>query len=255
MVESGSLISIEGRLAGAHDPDDTVIVFRDGVFAGMSTAAAKFGIPLSLAPGQESPEAIVRVFLLNQQNTTAQEFTYPQPCTPGWLFAPPANWRGTNCQYIADTPLQMTADGYRGALDFGLIDTQQFMGPGWAFEASNVSWATSYQSVLNIPLPLDLSRLQLTARVKPFLAPPERIAQNVYLLANGEQLASWRLDSDEMTDITWHVPAAVLGKNPGTLQLKFLTPDSISPQSLGQGDDLRKLSLAVARLELFGEKE
>ena len=108
---------------------------------------------------------------------------------------------------------------------------------------------------MEFPLPDQLQGLKFKAMVHPFLAPPTLDHQDIYVLANGENIGSWKLDQSGFTAIEWQVSAQLLQKAGQTLQLSFLMPDAASPKSLDAGEDLRILGLAFRSIEIIAATE
>ncbi len=263
-VTTGEVVSIEDEGAALHKLQGSVptgalaipriVVFKDGQFAGSSNAVeGVFNIPIRSGTQTGVDTSVLELYVLSE--TAAVELNYPEPCSPYWKFAAPANWQGIDCVATAKNPLRWQDGVYRAILNFGQMDIRQYMGRGWDFHAGEVSWATGQQADLEFPLPDQLQGLKFKAMVHPFLAPPTLDHQDIYVLANGENIGSWKLDQSGFTAIEWQVSAQLLQKGGQTLHLSFLMPDAASPKSLDAGEDLRILGLAFRSIEIIAATE
>ena len=250
LTETPNLVNVSGSLTAATPAGD-VVVFMNGAMSVSARAAQtfRFAVPLDRAPGSVR----LRVFHINRDSDQARELAYPPPCSAAWPFAPPASWEGTDCNVRVRSPLRIEDGRLRAELRFSDASIRDFQGPGWSYESGSVGWATGFQSVLQIPLPERVVNLRFTARIKPFLASARLDRQQVFVVANGQPLADWVLDEDQMRDMVVEIPDAILKISPESLELRFLTPDSASPRSLDAGADLRKLGIALASISFEGD--
>jgi len=244
--EGQALLDLAGSLTDSEA--GRVVAFRDGAFAGtVTTEGGSFSIRLPSDGAAVDSRNEVRVYALGKGR--AWELAYPDPCSPQWRFAAPADWAGVDCQAAPASPLVRAGDNLRARLDFGSTELRSYLLSGWQRD-DRIRWTVAVRAGLEIPLPPLEGPVRCSANVKPFLAPPGLPAQRVYVLANGREVAYWRLDGTRFGPVAWEVPAEVVAESPGSLKLEFLLPDSASPASLGVGSDLRALGLAFSSMEL-----
>jgi len=250
-VETGGLVSLAGVANNAVAGNAMVLAFLDGRFAGSSAVAGR-AYSIAVSPGARDSLATVgaRVFLVDASSGTGFEAAYPAACSPQWLFAPPASWSGTDCSAQAGTPLVALDGRYAAELDLAQPLVRQYLGDGWGAESGGIAWSVGKSARIGIPLPPGLRRLSLTATVKPFLHPPGLAAQHLWVTANGLPAGSWVLQENRFEKITVEVPAAVLQAGPRELVLEWFLPDAAPPKSVGAGEDLRALGIALRRVEI-----
>lgn len=245
--EHGGLVSLGGTIATEGRDIQRIVAFANGRLAGLyEVQESQFKFPLSGAAAHDPRQLEVRVFALGRFG--AFELAYPGACSDHWHFAPPPAWGDADCTATAHTPLLWSPGGYSGVLDFSDASVRPYLESGWVLEEGNLSWTVHQRAVLKIPLPEDSGPLRMRALVRPFLAPPELPRQAVYVLANDEPVGEFELERSEQRTIDWTVPARVLARSPGLLKITLLLPDASSPQSLGVGEDLRLLGVAVREL-------
>lgn len=240
--EGGSLINVYGST-----PAPRVVVFVDDHYVGEAVRDGRlFALPVPIDDDQPARRARLRVVAMTPDR--AWELAYPEPCAPNWDFAPPPSWRGVDCDPRAALVWNDTAAGRSARLDFSRPEARLALGAGWSLDGSGVGWTTGPRTVVTLPLGDVDGRLRFRALVKPFIAPPELRAQNVWLLIDGEEAGAWRLDSPDFEELQWEFPVAA-GEH-DELELTWLLPDAVSPASLGEGEDLRALGLAFQWLEV-----
>ncbi len=103
-------------------------------------------------------------------------------------------------------------------------------------------WTIDDVSVLEIP---DLHRGasgRLRMRFAPYIAPPTRKSQRLAVQI-GDRLI-YENEFDGAADVTITLPRSAADES-GILRLRFLHPDAVSPKSIGQSDDERRLAFVI----------
>jgi hypothetical protein len=82
-----------------------------------------------------------------------------------------------------------------------------------------------------------------------YLKPGILDRQRVKLYINRQPVADWVLSSRDFEMLEAILPAGKAG-NSGNLVVTFELPDCVSPNAIGDGEDIRRLGLAVSQLSL-----
>ena len=250
-IETGSLINLTGTVGHTAGNGSIVVAFLDKQLAGSGTiSGTHFSIKVSSQRTVPISAIDARIFVLDTYQQAAFEVDYPPPCSPQWKFAPPGAWMNSDCTAVVNSPLTAGANGFAASLVMNDPSVRQFLISGWGAPDSATVWTLGLSSTLEIPLPPGLKNLSFTALIKPFLHAPNHSSQALWITANGQPVGSWALDGNGFVEINWQVPEAVLKSHPDNLQLTFLLPDAVSPKSIGAGEDLRTLGIAVQRIDI-----
>jgi hypothetical protein len=252
-IDGLPMASLSGRIDPAQGDATTILAFLDGQLAasGFSDSdSGIFAIPVPAGAGSEARD--LRVFQIDATATTAAELPYPPPCSKEWHFAPPANWAEVECLRSDVSPLARDGGEWRGEIDPGDPASGAYLGRGWGVAESGSRWTVGKEAVLRIPLPALLRELSFETSVRPFLDGNVLEHQEIWLLANGQAIATWTLREPDFTRINWKVPPEVLAIDPGQLELRFLTPDADSQSALNTGADERELGIAFISISVQG---
>jgi hypothetical protein len=147
-------------------------------------------------------------------------------------------------------PPQPTPPRVEGRIDFtfgrsGNVDGRTLK--GWAEPEATQQWMVSVASVFALPPLAPDANYDLVAGVIPYLATQQLKLQRLILQVNHTVVAEF--DLHEAQHIGCALPAASLRRD-DTDRLRFLHPDALSPNSVGDGDDGRMLALALRWLSL-----
>jgi hypothetical protein len=246
-VEGAALLNLHGYVAEGSTVNH-VVAFIDDRFAG--SAEPVDGVyTLPLAPASDASVRGMQLRVFGVTAGQAYELEYPEPCADLWHFAAPPGWLGISCVTEATNPLQADNGRYFARLEFADAAIKPYLGAGWSYRHGDISWTNSQQADLIFPIDGGFAAIRVTALAQPFLAPPQLQHQDVYLLANHEKIATWRLDEARFTPLEANIPGALL-KGRDELVLSFLVPNAASPYALGTGADVRVLGLAFMSIEL-----
>ncbi len=133
-------------------------------------------------------------------------------------------------------------------LRFGLEgDSQPYQSLGWSYAEHGATWTMGSDATLYLQLPPTFSATHLRFS---FLAytPAQHPSLPFSIEMNGTQLGAFTTSAAApLSRLDIPVPPALL--RPLT-RIDFLTPNAVSPTSLGLSDDLRRLGLALRTLSL-----
>jgi hypothetical protein len=133
-------------------------------------------------------------------------------------------------------------------LRFGLEgNSQPYQSLGWSYAEHGATWTMGGDATLFLQLPAAFPATHLRFS---FLAytPAQHPSLSFSIEVNGTQLGAFTTTaSAPLSTLDLPVPAALL--RPLT-RIDFLTPNAVSPTSLGLSDDLRRLGLALRTLAL-----
>jgi hypothetical protein len=252
-VEPGAPVTLDGA-AGFQDTGPVILAFLDGRYAGSArVSGGRFTVRVAPTGGQALSGTEARVFLVDEAAGVAFEADYPAPCAPQWLFAAPVAWAGNDCRARPGTPLAAVDGGYEAILQMSEPAATSYLGEGWGAPGGGIAWSIGKSARTAIPLPSGLRALSMKATIKPFLHPQALRSQRLWITANGLPAGSWTLEDDGFIEISLTVPATVLEPGPESLELEWFLPDAVSPKSLGAGEDLRALGVALLALEISAQ--
>ncbi len=147
--------------------------------------------------------------------------------------------------------------GYRYGTDiqFGRNgNAEAFMGRGWSKTAEDgYCWTSGYLARLHIPAPVPENDLVLQAVLRPFLQEGRAPKQTIRVLANRNKVGDWTA-----TESTTHTFQATIPKelvDSGGITIEFDLPDAVSPKSIGDGTDVRRLAAALVTVSLDEKDE
>jgi hypothetical protein len=90
--------------------------------------------------------------------------------------------------------------------------------------------------------------LIMVTQFLPFVRPPTLVRQRVQVEVNGKLVDEFSADGTTMITRTTKIPASVLNRH--TMRLRFVLPDAISPMSLGDAEDARRLGISVRSIAI-----
>lgn len=124
-----------------------------------------------------------------------------------------------------------------------------FMGRGWSRTVEdNFCWTSGHLASLHIPVPLPEKDLTLQAVLRPFLREERVPKQTIRVLANGNKVGEWTATERKTHRLQATIPKELVDSRGVTID--FDLPDAISPKSIGTGTDVRRLAVAMVRVNL-----
>ena len=124
-----------------------------------------------------------------------------------------------------------------------------FMGKGWSrTEQRNACWTTGRRASLHLPAPEPENDLLLEATFIPYLREEKVRKQTVHVLANGNKVGEWTATRRKMQTFQATIPKELVG--PEGIAIEFDLPDAVSPTSIGAGNDVRRLGVAMYKARL-----
>ncbi len=133
-------------------------------------------------------------------------------------------------------------------LRFGLEgDSQPYQSLGWSYAEHGATWTMGSDATLYLQLAPAFTATHLRLSFFAY-TPAQHPSLPFSIELNGARLGAWTSTAAApLSSFDVPVPAALL--RPLT-RIDFLTPNSVSPTSLGLSDDLRRLGLALRTLSL-----
>lgn len=138
----------------------------------------------------------------------------------------------------------------RPLIDVGTQEARRYLASGWSADEGGVNgptfaWSDGDASLIELVL-LEARDIEAELRCRPF-APPGSPAQVIAPLLNGSQLPSIELRPGfEVHRFRLPAELQVEGRNQLMLRYRY----AVSPREVGQGDDWRRLAVAVDWLRL-----
>ena len=136
-------------------------------------------------------------------------------------------------------------------VDLGEDDDERFLGGGWAGReragAWSFRWATGLESILVVPLKVNVDNYRIELKCAPFRYPGVSGPQTVGVLVNGREVGSLTL-GDALAAYAVEVPAAAL--NAGLNQIRLRHAYATSPAEAGLSKDRRALSAQYDSIRL-----
>jgi hypothetical protein len=131
-------------------------------------------------------------------------------------------------------------------VSFGGEKGGNFLLNGWSGGDPLFCWSEGYTPSITFTCP-NLNANQLRMAFRPHLFGDKLKSQRITITLNGKELAAFTDDVPDMREFSFVIPA-------GTLQaqnvLTFQTPDAVTPASVGENSDERKLGIALYWIEL-----
>lgn len=113
---------------------------------------------------------------------------------------------------------------------------------GWHKPDKSGVWSKQTTSELLLDAGPTYSPLHMSVRLRSF------VSQNVRVIANGIEIAKWRL-RNEFTTHAATVPKKLVGDD-GYIALQLVSEQVVSPKKLGQGRDDRDIGVRLTRIKL-----
>lgn len=126
--------------------------------------------------------------------------------------------------------------------------SEPFRVSGWSSTEATETWTVGNRAELRFPTPTRPATYVVTFRMRPLLVLPKLTVQRVRLIANGLQVAEFRIDGRAVR--TALIPWSVIAGRP-SLDLVLELPDAARPVQLGLSGDDRQLGVAVSSLRLY----
>ena len=124
-----------------------------------------------------------------------------------------------------------------------------FMGKGWSrTKQRNACWTTGRRASLHLPAPETGNDLLLEATFIPYLREEKVRKQTVHVLANGNKVGEWTATRRKMQTFQATIPKKLV--DPEGIAIEFDLPDAVSPTSIGAGNDVRRLGVAMYKARL-----
>ncbi len=124
-----------------------------------------------------------------------------------------------------------------------------FMGKGWSrTKQRNACWTTGRRASLHLPAPETGNDLLLEATFIPYLREEKVRKQTVHVLANGNKVGEWTATRRKMQTFQATIPKELV--DPEGIAIELDLPDAVSPTSIGAGNDVRRLGVAMYKARL-----
>jgi hypothetical protein len=120
---------------------------------------------------------------------------------------------------------------------------------GWSKPEEQITWTSGRTAELVLPVATSRKAIKLRMFSGAYLKPGILDRQRVKLYINRQPVADWVLSSRDFEMLEAILPAGKAG-NSGNLVVTFELPDCVSPNAIGDGEDIRRLGLAVSQLSL-----
>jgi hypothetical protein len=131
---------------------------------------------------------------------------------------------------------------------FGGENNCNFLTDGWSPGDPLFCWSEGHVSTVTFTTS-HLNATQLRMAFRPHLVGDKLKSQRITIALNGTELTSFIDDVPEMREFTFAIPAGTLQTNN---VLTIRTPDAVTPASVGENSDERKLGIALYWIELSG---
>lgn len=128
-------------------------------------------------------------------------------------------------------------------------NAQLYKENGWSPPEEGFDWTMGERADLSLPTSVPKRSIHLEIRVRPYVNPGKVDRQRVRLLVNQHLAAEWELRGPQTETLEIVVPKRFFGASERTV-ITLLLPDAISPSSIGEGKDRRRLGIAVIWLSL-----
>ncbi len=139
-------------------------------------------------------------------------------------------------------------------LTFGVSgNAAPYLAGGWSFAENDFRWNDGKEARLALPMRTPHSNLMLMAEISGFVMPGKVPRQRLRVFVDEEPVGDWVIDHREFRERTLLLEPRMF-KSPANLLVRFETPDAISPQAAGSGEDVRQLAFAIKSLTLSESK-
>ena len=133
---------------------------------------------------------------------------------------------------------------YGTEIRFGLMgNADPFFGFGWSWPMSRSCWNNGHRANLHFALDPQQSDLVFKVNLVPYIQPGKVTKQTIHLFANGTRIGEWTAIDKTMYSFLAHVPKGLVDSS--ELVITFEFPNAVSPKSIGEGGDIRKLAVDV----------
>jgi hypothetical protein len=152
---------------------------------------------------------------------------------------------------LAETSTAEVPPYHRGELlRFGINGSAQpYEAEGWSRPEDQFTWIDGVRAELVLPALAPKGPVRLKLFAGTYLNPGKLDRQRVRLSVNHRLAADWLLRNSGFAVLETTVPRDFFGNGERTV-ITIDTPDATSPNSIGDGEDLRRLGLAVSWLSL-----
>lgn len=137
--------------------------------------------------------------------------------------------------------------GGKGAKFLIGVGTHESGNSSWNFPESWGIWSEGYIASMALPIP-DADARVLNLWVQPYIT-EERSIQSVEIYLNEKKFKTLILRDPLVQKI--QIPLKASDVKRGSIVIKFILPDNISPQRLGKGDDTRSLGLGLVKFQML----
>lgn len=135
-------------------------------------------------------------------------------------------------------------------LRFGVDGSAQpYKAGGWSTPEKQITWIDGSRAELVLPTSAPQGSVRLKIYAAAYLNPGKLDRQRVRLSVNRRLAANWVVSTPGFTVFETTVPREFFENQDRTV-ITLETPDSTSPNAVGDGNDLRQLGLAVNWLSL-----
>ena len=137
------------------------------------------------------------------------------------------------------------------AIRFGFYgDSKFYEESNWSRPEDGYTWTEGNQATLRIPIgPTAAEELILRARLFTFVKPGILDRRTVGIVVNGTPVGEWKFTTRHYQDQKVRIPRT-LYEGTSALGITFITRDAVSPKSLGEGNDTRRLGVALTALRI-----
>jgi len=120
---------------------------------------------------------------------------------------------------------------------------------GWSNPEGSIIWTDGRIAELVLPIRPTQSSIRLQVFAGAYLKSGILNKQRVRLSINGQPIANWIITRRDFEIREAVVPAETV-RDSGSIVVTLEMPDAVSPETIGAGNDLRRLGLAVGWLSL-----
>ena len=142
-------------------------------------------------------------------------------------------------QYKWGTPIDFTSRG----------NAEQYQGDGWGTPEPYYTWSDGKEARLVLPVALPKSSVTLKARLTAFLVPKKVEKQTLRILVDNHFAGEWVITRVGMQEKMLTIPQQLFTNHRETI-ITFEMPGAIPPNTVGAGDDVRPIAIAMASLVL-----
>ena len=182
----------------------------------------------------------------HRQDVSTVEFLFSQHMTPE------EGTRPLSVLFESITLSKLTLHEFGTTIQFGKGgNALSYIQKGWGGPANGYTWTNGKSASIRIPITIpDSPSITLRVNLRAFLCDGKVEKQTVIILVNGMRVGSWVITTSGFKDKRITIPKSFLTL-PYLLDITFLTPNAVSPSTVGYNEDKRVLGVAVRTIDLY----